>query len=64
LYISKEVKATSVKVYNAAGSMVMQLAVGAGVQQVRISTTGLAPGIYTIETNGANRQITRMMVQH
>jgi extracellular elastinolytic metalloproteinase len=63
LYISKEVKATSVKVYNAAGSMVMQLAVGAGVQQIRISTTGLAPGIYTIETNGANRQITRMMVQ-
>jgi extracellular elastinolytic metalloproteinase len=63
LYISKEVKATSVKVYNAAGSMIMQLAVGAGVQQVRISTTGLAPGIYTIETNGANRQITRMMVQ-
>ncbi|MFL5746333.1 MAG: M36 family metallopeptidase [Niastella sp.] len=64
LYISKEVKATSVKVYNAAGSMVMQLAIGAGVQQVRISTTRLAPGIYTIETNGANRQITRMMVQH
>jgi extracellular elastinolytic metalloproteinase len=64
LYISKEVKATSVKVYNAAGSMVMQLVVGAGVQQVRIPTTGLAPGIYTIETNGANRQITRMMVQH
>lgn len=64
LYISKEVKATSVKVYNAAGSMVRQLAVGAGVQQVQISTLGLAPGIYTIETNGANRQITRMMVQH
>ncbi|AEV98072.1 hypothetical protein A4D02_14455 [Niastella koreensis] len=64
LYISKEVKAASVKVYNAAGSLVMQQAVGAGVQQVRISTAGLAPGIYTIETNGANRQITRMMVQH
>jgi hypothetical protein len=64
LYISKEVKATSVKVYNAAGSLIMQQAVGAGVQQVRISTAGLAPGIYTIETNGANRKITRMMVQH
>jgi len=64
LYISKEVKATSVKVYNAAGSIVMQQTVGAGVQQVRISTAGWAPGMYTIETTGANRQITRMMVQH
>jgi extracellular elastinolytic metalloproteinase len=64
LYISKEVKATSVKVFNGAGVLVMQKTIGAGVQQVRISTTALAPGIYTIETNGANRQITRMMVQH
>jgi hypothetical protein len=64
LYISKEVKATSVKIYNAAGVQVMQKTIGAGVQQVRISTMGLTPGVYTIETNGANRQITRMMVQH
>jgi hypothetical protein len=64
LYISKEVKATSVNVYNAAGSQVMQMTIGAGVQQVRIATNGLAPGIYTIVTNGANRQVTRMLVQH
>ncbi|HEX6428097.1 MAG TPA: M36 family metallopeptidase, partial [Niastella sp.] len=64
LYISKEVKATSVHVYDAAGSLVKRMAVGAGVQQVKISTDGLAPGIYTIETKGANRQITRMLVQH
>jgi hypothetical protein len=64
LYISKEVKATSVNVYDAAGSLIKRMAVGAGVQQVKISTDGLAPGIYTIETNGASRQITRMLVQH
>jgi hypothetical protein len=64
LYISKEVKATGVNVYDAAGSLVKQMTVGAGVQQVKISTGELAPGIYTIETKGANRQITRMLVQH
>lgn len=64
LYISKEVKATSVNVYDAAGSLVRRMAVGAGVQQVKITTGGLAPGVYTIETNGAHRQITRMLVQH
>ena len=64
LYISKEVKATSVNVYDASGSLVKQMSVGAGMQQVKISTDGLAPGVYTIETKGANRQITRMLVQH
>ena len=64
LYISKEVKATGVNVYNAAGSLVKLITVGAGVQQVKISTDGLAPGVYTIETKGVNRQITRMLVQH
>jgi hypothetical protein len=64
LYISKEVKATSVNVYDAAGSLVKSMAVGAGVQQVKISTDGLASGVYTIETKGANRQITRMLVKH
>jgi hypothetical protein len=64
LYISKEVKATGVNVYDAAGSLVKQMTVGAGVQQLKISTNGLAPGVYTIVTKGANRQIIRMLVQH
>ncbi len=64
LYISPEAKARTVKVYDAAGSLVRQLNVTAGMQQVKISTADLAAGIYTVETNGTSRYTTRMLVQH
>ncbi len=64
IYISKEAKATSIKVYDAAGSLVNRLSVGAGVQQVKINTATLAAGVYTVEANGAERLVTRMLVQH
>jgi extracellular elastinolytic metalloproteinase len=64
LYISKEAKARSIKVVDAAGSIVRQMTVGTGTQQIKIATTGLAAGVYTIETTGESRYITRMVVQH
>jgi hypothetical protein len=64
LYISDELKATSVKIYNASGSLVWQMVIGAGVQQVKIPTNKLAAGVYIIETTGVNRRTIRMLVQH
>ena len=64
LYISNELKATSVKIYNASGSLVWQMVIGAGVQQVKIPTNKLAAGVYIIETTGVNRRTIRMLVQH
>lgn len=64
LYISKEAKARSVKVYDATGSLVRQLTVSSGSQQVRIATTTLSNGVYTVEATGESRHIVRMLVQH
>ncbi|MEP6676743.1 MAG: M36 family metallopeptidase [Ferruginibacter sp.] len=64
LYFSKDINARSISIYNAAGSLVRQISVTAGTQKIQLSTMDLSSGIYTIETNGADRYITRMTVQH
>ncbi|MEO7310812.1 MAG: M36 family metallopeptidase [Chitinophagaceae bacterium] len=63
LYISKEVNARSVKIYNAAGGLVQKVETS-NMQQLQISTANLPAGVYTIETNGKGRYVTRMIVKH
>ena len=64
LYMSKDIQAKTVKIFNAAGSLIQQTKIGTGVQQLKISTTELPAGVYMIETTGAGRFVTRMLVQH
>lgn len=64
LYISKAIKARFVNVYSLTGKLVQQIPVGAGAQQVKITTSGLTPGVYIIETIGGKKEVTRMIVQH
>lgn len=64
LYMSTGFKASDVKMYDAAGSLVKQWKLNAGSAQLRISTYGLANGIYTIEVTGTGKTTTRMVVRH
>ena len=61
LYIPIAAENRFIKIYNAIGSMVRQFKVDAGASQLRINTSNLAAGIYTIR-NG--NYIVRMVVQH
>ncbi len=64
LYIDKELKAKNVRIYDAAGSLVRKATLTAGTQQLVISTSDLASGIYTIETDGISRNNVRMIIKH
>jgi len=61
LYISKYEKNTSVKVYDSKGSLVMNMTVKPGIQQLQINTSRLSTGIYIIEVMGEKRNTIRMM---
>jgi extracellular elastinolytic metalloproteinase len=63
LYFSKSTKQTTIKIYDAAGSLVRKLVAEPGVQQMKITSANLANGVYIIETTGTYRHITRMVVQ-
>lgn len=63
LYISKYNKTTTVKIYDAAGSLVRTLTATPGTQQINISGANLTAGVYVLETTGAERTITKMVVQ-
>ena len=64
LYLSRELKAVSISIYDAAGSLVRRIPVGTGVQQITISTVALATGMYTLQAAGTGQFVTRMLVQH
>lgn len=64
LYVSKEVKMKQVKIYDAAGGLVLQQTVATGTQQIKIATVTFVSGIYTIEADGQTCLTTRMIVQH
>ncbi len=63
LYISRSAKQTTIRIYDAAGSLIRNLVVDAGIQQLKINTANLANGVYVIETTGTEKYITRMVVQ-
>ena len=65
LFLSSDVKASNIHIYDAAGSLVKVLKINTGDQQVKINTAPFANGIYLIEiTGGTEKQVIRMMVQH
>ncbi|RZL99026.1 MAG: T9SS type A sorting domain-containing protein, partial [Pedobacter sp.] len=64
LYFENNFRASQVNIYNAAGALVQQIKVGAGVRQLDISTTSLANGVYTLVTNGETTVTTKMVVAH
>ncbi len=64
LYLPKDAKANSIKIYNPTGALVQDLRQVTGEEQLFINTGSFPAGTYVVIVNGLHRSVVRMVVQH